>query len=108
MQTVKTAEELKALTDKGPVVVDFGATWCPPCNKLVPVFSELSQHEDFKGKVTFVKVDIDEAVDLTSDYGILTIPTLIVFKEGKQVAMQSGLPTKNGLAAWIKKNTTQE
>lgn len=105
MQTVKTAEELKALTDKGPVVVDFGATWCPPCNKLMPIFSELSQHDDFKG-VTFVKIDIEEASDLASDYGILGIPTLIVFKDGKQVASQSGLPTKNGLAAWIKNNAT--
>lgn len=104
MQSVSTAAELKVLTDKGTVVVDFGATWCPPCKLLVPIFSEVSQLETFK-EISFVKVDIDDASDLANDYDVTSVPTLVVIKNGKTVATQSGLMAKAALTAWISKNT---
>src|SRR5579859_1647829 len=103
MNPIKTAAELKALTDKGTVVIDFGATWCPPCNKLAPIFSEISQLDEFKN-ISFVKVDIEEASDLASDYSITSVPTLIVLKDGKIAARQSGFSGKPALTAWVTKH----
>ena len=104
MTSIKTAEELKALTDKGTVVVDFGATWCPPCNRLAPIFSEVSQLEEFKN-ISFVKIDIEEASELANDYGVTSIPHLIVLKEGKVAASQMGLISKTALVAWVTKSS---
>lgn len=101
---IKTAEELKSLTDKGTVVLDFGATWCPPCNKLAPIFAEVSQAEEFKN-ISFVKVDIEEASDLASDYSVTSIPTLVVIKDGKVKATHTGFMSKTALALWVSKNT---
>ena len=72
-----------------PVLVDFWATWCGPCRMLAPVVSEIA--EKYADKVKVCKVDIDENVPLAEKYGIEVIPTLIVFKGGKEQARKIGL-----------------
>ena len=72
-----------------PVLVDFWATWCGPCRMLAPTVSEIA--EKYAGKVKVCKVDIDENVPLAEKYGIEVIPTLIVFKGGKEQARKIGL-----------------
>ncbi len=75
-------KEFEAFTKKGIVVVDFFAEWCMPCLMLAPVVEELS--EKMK-KIRFGKVNIDDSKDLAEEFAVMSVPTLIVFKDGKEV-----------------------
>lgn len=81
-------EEVLKNNDK-LVVVDFFATWCMPCQMLTPILSEIS--EKYDGKVEFYKVNVDENQDAAMRYGVESVPTLIFFKDGKEVERQVGL-----------------
>lgn len=81
-------EEVK----KGIVLVDFFATWCGPCKMLAPVLSKIA--EEYKDKVKVGKVNVDEENDLAVKYQIASIPTLILFKDGKAVKSLVGLHSK--------------
>ena len=85
-----------------PIVVDFWAEWCGPCRMLSPVLDELS--EDLAGKVSIVKMNIDENPEIPTRFGIRSIPTLMIFKDGKQVAVQTGGSPKSSLKSWIESN----
>ena len=76
-----------------PVFVDFWAEWCGPCRMVGPVVEELSG--DFDGKVKFVKVNVDEANELASKYNVFSIPTLMIFNKGEEVAQQVGAASKD-------------
>lgn len=79
-----TDESVKEIIASGkPVVVDFWATWCGPCNRLTPVIEELAK--EFEGKVEIGKYDIEEENDLAAENRIMSIPTLLFFKNGQQV-----------------------
>ncbi|MCK4554988.1 MAG: thioredoxin [Candidatus Aenigmarchaeota archaeon] len=78
-----------------PVIVDFWATWCPPCKMLAPVFEALAG--EYEGKVKFAKLDTDEARAVAQKYSIMSIPTLIVFKSGKEVERMVGALPKEAL-----------
>ena len=78
-----------------PVLVDFWAEWCGPCRAVSPVVEELSK--EYEGKVGFAKVNVDENATLASQYGIMSIPTLIVFKKGKPAEQIVGFRPKNEL-----------
>jgi thioredoxin 1 len=78
-----------------PVVVDFWAPWCGPCRAVAPVIEELSK--EYGGKAGFAKVNVDESPILASQYGVMSIPTIIIFKGGKPAEQVIGYKPKNDL-----------
>lgn len=85
-----------------PVVVDFFATWCGPCRMLSPILDSLA--EDFSDKVKFVKLDVDESEDIAKDYSVMSIPTLIIFKNGEECDKTVGALGAEELEDWINSN----
>jgi thioredoxin len=75
-----------------PVFVDFYADWCPPCRAVAPIVEELAA--EYAGRVTFVKVDTDASPDLATRYGVMSIPVLGIFKNGKMVQRLTGAHPK--------------
>lgn len=85
--------ETKVEKDTSPILVDFWAEWCPPCRALAPVIEELAQ--EYQGKVRFAKLNVDEARDTAMRFGIRSIPTLILFKDGKKINELNGNQPKD-------------
>jgi thioredoxin 1 len=88
--------EADVLTNDTPVLVDFWAPWCGPCRMVAPVVEELA--EDYEGKVKFVKLNTDENPQVSAKYGIRSIPTLLIFKNGEAVGQVVGFRPKSDLA----------
>jgi thioredoxin 1 len=76
-----------------PVLVDFTATWCGPCQRLAPIIEDLAA--EYHGKVKVGKVDIDQCQEVASRFGIMSVPTVILFRDGKAVETMVGLNTKS-------------
>lgn len=93
--------EEKVLKSNKPVFVDFWASWCQPCRMAGPVIDELV--EEYKDKVVIGKINVDEEQELAEKYGIMSIPAVIVFKNGKEVDRLVGFPGKGGYQEMLKK-----
>ena len=87
--------EQEVLGAQGPVLVDFWASWCPPCRLIGPVIDELAG--TYAGRITIGKVDVDENQELAARYGIQSIPTLLLFEKGQIVSRQIGAVTRDVL-----------
>ncbi len=93
-------DEIKTIA--GPILVDFWANWCGPCKRLEPRLAELAQ--DLAGRAHFAKVDVDQNGDLVNRFGIMSIPTLVVFKDGRIVDRLVGAAPKAKLRALVAKH----
>jgi len=98
---VLTSETWKAevLGVEGPVLVDFWASWCPPCRKLAPLVDELAR--EYAGRVTIGKLDVDGHPEVAARYGITSIPSLLVFRDGQVVAQRIGALPREELCRWL-------
>ena len=86
------------LDSKELVLVDFYADWCGPCKMMSPILDELSEEENIK----VCKIDTDEEIELAKEYGVMTIPCIIAFKEGKEINRSIGLVSKDELLKLFK------
>lgn len=100
MELTSTNFTEEVLNANVPVMVDFWATWCMPCKMLAPILEELAQEANGAYKVGKVNVDTEPA--LAAQFGIMNIPTVLVFKDGKVVEKSIGLVQKSQLAALLK------
>jgi thioredoxin 1 len=92
--TDSTFEEI-VLKSANPVLVDFWATWCRPCQMVAPILEELTQ--EYTGKLTIAKLDVDQNQQTAQKYHVMSIPTMIVFKLGRPVANIVGFKPKDKL-----------
>jgi len=93
--------EQEVLKNKLPVLVDFYADWCGPCQMAGPVLSELAK--EYEGKLNVGKLNVDENPQTGAKFGVMSIPTVILFKEGKEIQRQVGFPGKEGYLKIISK-----
>lgn len=98
--------ETQVLKADKPVMVDFYADWCSPCKLAGPVIDELT--EEYKDKMVIGKVNVDENQAIGSKYGVMSIPTVIIFKAGKETDRMSGFSGKEGYLRLIKKVLGEE
>lgn len=112
LKDVKSSEKVKILNDQnfnnqtktGVVLVDFWAEWCMPCKLMVPVLNELA--EETGKKVTIAKLNVDESNKTASQFAVRSIPTMILFKNGKEIHRFVGVKTKDYLLKELDRRTT--
>ncbi len=93
-------------SEKVPVVVDFWATWCAPCLRLGPTLENLA--DEYKGKFILAKLNVDEGQVVSQKYGIMSIPSVKMFKDGKVVDEFIGALPESNVRAWLSKNIHTE
>lgn len=97
-----TEDEFKESIKDGYCVVDFSATWCGPCQMLAPVLETVS--EEMTDKAKFFAVDVDEAQDLCNELGIMSVPSVFLFKNGEVISQSTGFKPKEAIESWIFEN----
>ncbi len=91
---------VEVLQSEVPVLVDFFATWCGPCKMIAPILDQVASEVGDSAKI--FKVDIDESKELAVEYGVMSVPTIIVFKNGEEASRVVGGRPKNDLIAMLK------
>jgi len=94
--------ESEVLMSDTLVLIDFWASWCGPCMMLAPIIDEIS--DEMLGKLKVCKIDVDESGKLAEQYGVLSIPTLVLIKDGQEVAKSIGVKPKGELIKLIEEN----
>ncbi len=94
--------EEEVINSKEPVLVDFFATWCGPCKMIAPFIAQLA--DKYEGRMKVCKANVDEVPDIASSYGVSSIPSLIIFKDGEVVAQRIGGASLAVLDAFIMDN----
>ncbi|MGN7456743.1 thioredoxin [Paenibacillus pasadenensis] len=95
MAVALTKETFNESVQNGVALVDFWAPWCGPCKMQLPIVEELST--ELEGKATIAKINVDEQPELASQFGVMSIPTLILFKDGQPVDKMVGVQSKDAL-----------
>ena len=99
LQVTDATFEQEVLKSDVPVLLDFWAPWCGPCKMIAPILDEIAP--EFAGKVKIVKINVDDNQLVAGQFGIRSIPTLLLFKNGQLVATQVGALPKSQLAAFV-------
>ena len=102
MTRVLTSADFDSTIASGVTLVDMYAVWCGPCQAIAPIVEELA-HE-YEGKANITKLDVDASGDIAQRYGVMSIPTLLVFKDGQLVDKTVGLTDKESLSALVDKH----
>lgn len=97
---VENIDQFKEYVEKGNVLLDFFAEWCGPCKMLTPVLESISKK--MEGNLEIVKCDIDKFPEIASAFKVMSVPTLIYFKDGKAITAMSGYMPEPQLMNWIK------
>ncbi|ALS38184.1 thioredoxin 1 [Enterococcus rotai] len=103
MTQVITDKDFSTETDNGLVLIDFWATWCGPCRMQSPILEQLSEEYD-ESEVKITKMDVDENPETPASFGIMSIPTLLLKKDGEVVEKAVGVHSKEQLRALIDKH----
>ena len=101
VQVFDSAAFRAAMEEKKTLVVDFWAEWCGPCRMLAPVMEQLS--EDNEGRAEFVKIDVDDNPDLAREFSIMSIPCVMVFKNGELAGKNVGFGPKAAMMEFVEK-----
>lgn len=97
-----SAGDFEKKIEKGVALVDFYAPWCGPCKMMSPVIDELSA--EYKGKAGIYKVNVDNEPNLANKFQVMSIPTIVIFKDGEAIDQTTGAQNKEGLKKMIDKN----
>ncbi|RCL01057.1 MAG: thioredoxin 1 [Candidatus Tokpelaia sp. JSC188] len=94
------------LQEQEPVVVDFWAEWCAPCKMIAPALDEIAA--EMKGQIKIAKINIDENPEIAMQFGVRSIPTLLLFKKGEVASNMVGAAPKSRLTNWIKMSVKEQ
>jgi thioredoxin 1 len=99
LELTKDNFEREVLKSKGPVLVDFWATWCMPCRMIAPIIKELNQ--SYKDRCKIAKLNVDEEMEIATRFNVMNIPTIIFFKDGKEHARIAGVVSRDNIVQKI-------
>ena len=99
LELTKDNFELEVLKSDKPVIVDFWATWCMPCKMIAPIIEEVS--EEYKDRCKVFKLNIDDAMEIATKFGVMNIPTVVFFKNGDEFTRAVGVVSKDTIVSKI-------